>query len=68
MVTKKMCDINKNVTKMGVIIKGIYCNRYTKHVWGANTTNFHKNPLYELCQIFCFFVANRRKFENKNKT
>jgi hypothetical protein len=24
MVTKKKCDTNKNVTKMGVIIKGIY--------------------------------------------
>jgi hypothetical protein len=25
MVTKKMCDTNKNVIKMGVIIKGVYC-------------------------------------------
>jgi len=25
MVTKKMCDTKKNVTKMGGIIKGIYC-------------------------------------------
>jgi hypothetical protein len=22
---QKMCDTNKNVTKMGVIIKGVYC-------------------------------------------
>jgi len=24
MVTKKMCDTNKNMTKIGVIIKGVY--------------------------------------------
>jgi hypothetical protein len=23
---QKMCDTNKNVTKMGVIIKGVYCS------------------------------------------
>jgi hypothetical protein len=28
MVTKKMCDTNKNVTKMVVIIKGVYCTFY----------------------------------------
>jgi hypothetical protein len=28
MVTKKMCDTNKNVIKMGVIIKGVYCTFY----------------------------------------
>jgi hypothetical protein len=22
---QKMCDMNKNVTKMGMIIKGVYC-------------------------------------------
>jgi hypothetical protein len=34
MATKKiMCDINKNVAKMGVIIKGVYCSIHTKHVW-----------------------------------
>ncbi len=25
MLSKKKCDTNKNVTKMGVIIKGVYC-------------------------------------------
>jgi hypothetical protein len=27
---QKLCDTNKNATKMGVIIKGVY---YTKPVW-----------------------------------
>jgi hypothetical protein len=28
MVTKKMFDTNKNVTKRGVIIKGVYCGSF----------------------------------------
>jgi hypothetical protein len=30
MVTKKMCDTNKNVTKMGMIIKGVYYNKIVR--------------------------------------
>ncbi len=32
MVTKKMCDTKKNVIKMGMIIKGVYCKCYLQKV------------------------------------
>ncbi len=28
MITKKKCDTNKNLTKMGVIIKRVYCRGF----------------------------------------
>jgi len=31
MVTKKMCDTNKNMAKIGVIIKGVYYIRTKEH-------------------------------------
>jgi hypothetical protein len=31
MVTKKMFDTNKNVTKRGVIIKGVYCGSFERN-------------------------------------
>jgi len=31
MVTKKMCNTNKNMTKIGVIIKGVYYIRTKEH-------------------------------------
>jgi hypothetical protein len=31
MVTKKMCDTNKNMTEIGVIIKGVYYIRTKEH-------------------------------------
>jgi hypothetical protein len=37
MVTEK-CDTNKNVTKMGVIIKGVYC-RSCSHRRSENICN-----------------------------
>jgi hypothetical protein len=38
MVTKKMFDTNKNVTKRGVIIKGVYCGRF----WGYKVYQYIK--------------------------
>ncbi len=50
--SQKMCDKNKNVTKMGMIIKGVYCihiqcliktlfiimdNAYTQHMWNQGS-------------------------------
>jgi hypothetical protein len=29
---EKMCDTNKNVTKIGVIIKGVYCNLFGSRI------------------------------------
>jgi hypothetical protein len=38
MVTKKTCDTNKNVTKMDVIIKGVYYTKYElKHASSCKT-------------------------------
>jgi hypothetical protein len=31
MVIQKMCDTNKNMTKIGVIIKGVYYIRIKEH-------------------------------------
>jgi hypothetical protein len=59
MVTKKLCDTNKNVTKMGVIIKGVYCIsslpakagnvtlQIYDQIYGLIETLSKKNPLFE---------------------
>jgi hypothetical protein len=39
---QKMCDINKNVTEMGVIIKGVYCG----YVDSKSKTNNIKQIIY----------------------
>jgi hypothetical protein len=31
---QKICDTNKNVTKVGVIIKGIYCTNFQSNTIG----------------------------------
>jgi len=40
---QKLCDIDKNVIKMGVIIKGIYCgsNIYLNVILMENILDFH---------------------------
>jgi hypothetical protein len=43
----KLCETNKNVTKMGMIIKGVYCRfvSYEPKIWlQANTWNSLKVP------------------------
>jgi hypothetical protein len=56
MVTKKkLVDTNKNVTKMGVIIKGVYCisslpaktGNVALQIYGMVETLSKKNPLFE---------------------
>ncbi len=54
-----MCDTNKNVTKMGVIIKGVYCVssllaktgnmalQIYDEIYGLIDTLSKKNPLFE---------------------
>jgi len=43
---QKLCDIDKNVIKMGVIIKGIYCgsNIYLNIILMENILDFHWQP------------------------
>ncbi len=38
---QKMCDTNKNVTEMGVIIKGVYCIPFRVSLKKISTKNKH---------------------------
>jgi hypothetical protein len=40
---KKTCDTNKNVTKMGVIIMGVYCTCMAWHAKNLNEAFKHNN-------------------------
>jgi hypothetical protein len=40
---KKTCDTNKNVTKMGVIIMGVYCTCMPCHAKNLNEAFKHNN-------------------------